>query len=419
MEAPGTPTAKRGNNEDDPEHHHYPDDDHHHYGGGSAGDNLPLTKRLRLLRDSGERDDMTPGDGSGGDKDRHDGRPADGYSPSEPVATGGFTVVDTNTILDDIEPSPGDSGLPVATTFTATISADKPAAGRPMPPNDSSAASGSVSASLDAVQHQVVNHHFALNQQQHLLPSSVAAYQNYPHEQASAAAVAAAAAAMPFLDPRLFGAGGGASLFSAPQQLMFPHSLPFGPQLAAAAAMASAAAATNNNVNVNPYYSSVWTAAAGLGPPPLPTGHHHPTGSGFLPSNAGLMVVPPGLEQSAAAVAAASAGMGYPLPMRGLDFQSTASMAASAVAAAAAAELAARQLNANLGRRDGDDEEEVRATSYGGDEKPRVFPMSHPTDEATISKYQCLLRKQIEFFEAKAVDLKARAQGRNVPIREG
>jgi hypothetical protein len=39
-----------------------------------------------------------------------------------------------------------------------------------------------------------------------------------------------------------------------------------------------------------------------------------------------------------------------------------------------------------------------------------------PMDEESLSTYQCLLRKQIELFEATQEDLKATAQGRNKPI---
>jgi hypothetical protein len=201
------------------------------------------------------------------------------------------------------------------------------------------------------------------------------------------------------LNPLLFGAGaaGAAALYSP--QFALHQALAFSPQLAAAAMAAATTSAAN------PYLSSFWPAGMG------PAGH--PPSSAFLPGNAGL-VLPAGFEQSVAAVAAAaaaSAGMGYQFPMQGLDLQST-SMAA---AASAPAQVAAGLSNAGVGLGadlvDGD-----RAAPCGGGE-PRVFPMSHPADEEAVSKYQCLLRKQIEFFEATPVDLKARAQGRNVPIR--
>jgi hypothetical protein len=143
---------------------------------------------------------------------------------------------------------------------------------------------------------------------------------------------------------------------------------------------------------VGPYLSSLW--AAGVGPP-----HPHqgfpPTGA-YLQQNAGLQV-PGGFAQNFGP-AAASAGRSYPFPAQGLDLQP----ASLAAAAAAAADGASGPSNA-----------------YDSGGRPRVFPMSHPSDEEIVSKYQCLLRKQIEFFEAANVDLKARAQGRNVPIKLG
>jgi hypothetical protein len=48
----------------------------------------------------------------------------------------------------------------------------------------------------------------------------------------------------------------------------------------------------------------------------------------------------------------------------------------------------------------------------------RSIPMSsREADAKYASRYQCLLREQIEYFEADAADLRAKAQGRNVPIR--
>jgi hypothetical protein len=47
------------------------------------------------------------------------------------------------------------------------------------------------------------------------------------------------------------------------------------------------------------------------------------------------------------------------------------------------------------------------------------FPMSHEDDDKHVSTYQCLLRRQIEYFEVGRKELRAKAQGRNVPIRKG
>jgi hypothetical protein len=46
-------------------------------------------------------------------------------------------------------------------------------------------------------------------------------------------------------------------------------------------------------------------------------------------------------------------------------------------------------------------------------------PLYLDCDEDTLSEYQCLLRKQIELFEATAHDVRGNAQGRNTPILLG
>ncbi len=47
------------------------------------------------------------------------------------------------------------------------------------------------------------------------------------------------------------------------------------------------------------------------------------------------------------------------------------------------------------------------------------MPIYIEFDEETLTEYQCLLRKQIELFEAGPEDIKASAQGRNNPILTG
>ena len=47
------------------------------------------------------------------------------------------------------------------------------------------------------------------------------------------------------------------------------------------------------------------------------------------------------------------------------------------------------------------------------------IPLYLECDEDTLSEYQCLLRKQIELFEAGPGDIQRNAQGRNTPIRLG
>jgi hypothetical protein len=57
--------------------------------------------------------------------------------------------------------------------------------------------------------------------------------------------------------------------------------------------------------------------------------------------------------------------------------------------------------------------------SNSGDEgkgDDRLIPISLPSDEENISEYQCLVRKQIYLFEARAEDVASNAQGRNRPI---
>jgi hypothetical protein len=47
------------------------------------------------------------------------------------------------------------------------------------------------------------------------------------------------------------------------------------------------------------------------------------------------------------------------------------------------------------------------------------IPMSLPSDESNLSEYQCLIRAQIELFEARNQDIECNAQGRNKPIKVG
>jgi hypothetical protein len=47
----------------------------------------------------------------------------------------------------------------------------------------------------------------------------------------------------------------------------------------------------------------------------------------------------------------------------------------------------------------------------------RVIPMARDADAVHSSRYQCLLREQIEYFEADDDALHAKAQGRNMPIQ--
>jgi hypothetical protein len=47
----------------------------------------------------------------------------------------------------------------------------------------------------------------------------------------------------------------------------------------------------------------------------------------------------------------------------------------------------------------------------------RSIPMSCEADARSAARYQCLLREQIEYFEADDLALMAKAQGRNVPIK--
>ena len=55
-------------------------------------------------------------------------------------------------------------------------------------------------------------------------------------------------------------------------------------------------------------------------------------------------------------------------------------------------------------------------TSVG---KGRAIPLYMDQDEDTLTEYQCMLRKQIELFEAGPEDTRCSAQGRNTPILIG
>ena len=46
-------------------------------------------------------------------------------------------------------------------------------------------------------------------------------------------------------------------------------------------------------------------------------------------------------------------------------------------------------------------------------------PLAVATDELFLSKYQCLLRKQIELCETKVLESNRKAQGRTVPVKIG
>ncbi|EEC44876.1 predicted protein [Phaeodactylum tricornutum CCAP 1055/1] len=46
-------------------------------------------------------------------------------------------------------------------------------------------------------------------------------------------------------------------------------------------------------------------------------------------------------------------------------------------------------------------------------------PMALPSDEDNLSEYQCLIRAQIDLFEARTRDIECNAQGRNKPIALG
>jgi len=48
--------------------------------------------------------------------------------------------------------------------------------------------------------------------------------------------------------------------------------------------------------------------------------------------------------------------------------------------------------------------------------KPTAISLYMSVDEESLSDYQCLVRKQLEFFQAGSVDIQATAQGRNRPI---
>lgn len=62
---------------------------------------------------------------------------------------------------------------------------------------------------------------------------------------------------------------------------------------------------------------------------------------------------------------------------------------------------------------------ETEGTSNSTRKDHLPMPIFLDFDEQTLTEYQCLLRKQIEIFEAGPEDIKANAQGRNNPILLG
>ncbi len=63
----------------------------------------------------------------------------------------------------------------------------------------------------------------------------------------------------------------------------------------------------------------------------------------------------------------------------------------------------------------------LRAESLGHNREDRKLPriIHVPSDDSALSPYQCLVRWQIELFEASEADIHATAQGRNRPIIVG
>jgi hypothetical protein len=55
----------------------------------------------------------------------------------------------------------------------------------------------------------------------------------------------------------------------------------------------------------------------------------------------------------------------------------------------------------------------------GGTQPDPGIPMTLPSDGDNLSEYQCLVRAQIDLFEATVRDIECNAQGRNKPISEG
>jgi hypothetical protein len=58
-------------------------------------------------------------------------------------------------------------------------------------------------------------------------------------------------------------------------------------------------------------------------------------------------------------------------------------------------------------------------TSNFGYDAGRLVPLSMPSDDGSLSNYQCLLRQQICLFEAGTFDINCTAQGRNKPVQIG
>jgi hypothetical protein len=58
-------------------------------------------------------------------------------------------------------------------------------------------------------------------------------------------------------------------------------------------------------------------------------------------------------------------------------------------------------------------------TSNFGYDAGNLVPLSMPSDDGSLSNYQCLLRQQICLFEAGTYDINCTAQGRNKPVQIG
>jgi hypothetical protein len=143
------------------------------------------------------------------------------------------------------------------------------------------------------------------------------------------------------------------------------------------------------------------------------TGQQQSIDIGSLLANANLAAATAALAYAPSQAPPTSA----PLPP--LPHPSHASAAAAAALAAAGA-LLERQYHHGPAQASSSATPAVAAAAAVSSSDLRgPIPISMEFDEETLSEYQCLLRKQMELFEAGPGDIRVSAQGRNTPILLG
>ena len=139
-------------------------------------------------------------------------------------------------------------------------------------------------------------------------------------------------------------------------------------------------------------------------PPPLPLVSYAPSGLG--------------LQQYGQNVTPAFTGSGSPYPLpNNLEYANASLIRSLTSQHQPCIDMARRVLPVAGAHQNVPPPRDEPLVTVSADEPPKTFPMALETDQATLSKYQCILRQQIEFFQASSADVRARAQGRNIPIR--